>query len=358
MVDAVAAQVAALIARQGISPSEIVILAPYLSDALRFAVTSRLEAASIPWRTLRPSRSLRDESASHVLLTLAALAHPHWNIRPSKFDVAYALMLCFDMDLVRAQMLAEIVYRPRESQLCPHSTASIVDMQERLTFALGDRYSALRDWLLGVSRKHALAAGSLPAPLLRRGALAAGLWLPSQPRCRPHRFQPDRVRSATSGWPWSRRSSISIIPDFDFGREYINMLLDGVIAAQYLESWKTEIRGCRPRRSRIFIPGDEPPGCGPVLARCRLERLVRGPRPAADPSLCAQPRMACGPSMDLRRRRARPTRIRCTRLVSGLLHRCRERLDPGHQRRWARSGFEQRGPLLKAFQRVLQCSCR
>jgi hypothetical protein len=41
------------------------------------------------------------------------------------------------------------------------------------------------------------------------------------------------------------------------------------------------------------------------------------------------------------------------RLVDGLLHRCRERLylaisDLGE------SGFEERGPLLKAFQRVLQ----
>jgi len=67
---------------------------------------------------------LHDEPASQALLTLAALAHPHWNVRPSKFDVAYALKLALDMDLVRAQLLTEIVYRSKDITL-PRSTRSI-----------------------------------------------------------------------------------------------------------------------------------------------------------------------------------------------------------------------------------------
>jgi superfamily I DNA/RNA helicase len=61
---------------EGTPPNEIVILAPYLSDAPRFSITQRLEARGIPWRTHRPSRSLRDEPASHSLITFAALGHP------------------------------------------------------------------------------------------------------------------------------------------------------------------------------------------------------------------------------------------------------------------------------------------
>ena len=108
LLDAITDEILALLS-DGIPPSEIVILAPYLSDSLRFSLTNRLDARDIPWRSHRPSRSLRDEPASHALLTLAALAHPDWKIHPPKFDVAYALVQSIEgMDLVRAQLLPDI----------------------------------------------------------------------------------------------------------------------------------------------------------------------------------------------------------------------------------------------------------
>src|SRR5258706_10438129 len=86
----------------GTPPSEIVVLAPYISDALRFSLMDRLRTRGVPVRSHRPSRSLREEPASQCLLTLAALAHPGWNIRPGKFDLAYALIQSIaEMDLVR-----------------------------------------------------------------------------------------------------------------------------------------------------------------------------------------------------------------------------------------------------------------
>jgi hypothetical protein len=146
LLDAVADETLSLL-EGGLPPSEIVILAPYLPDSLRFSLTNRLEARKIPWRSHRPSRSLRDEPASHALLTLAALAHPDWDLRPPKFDVAYALMLSIaGMDLVRAQLLAEIVYRQRDFSLAPFD-GIMPDVQQRITFTLGNRYGALRDWL-------------------------------------------------------------------------------------------------------------------------------------------------------------------------------------------------------------------
>ena len=114
LLDAVVGEIEGLVS-SGISPLEVVILAPYLSDALRFSITHRLEERNIPWRSHRPSRSLRDEPASHALITLAALAHPHWSIHPRKFDMAYALMQSIEgLDLVRAQLLTEIIYRQRD----------------------------------------------------------------------------------------------------------------------------------------------------------------------------------------------------------------------------------------------------
>lgn len=154
LLDEITEKIHTLIYEEGIKPSEIVVLAPYLSDAMRFSITNRFDVENlelnkkkIPWRSHRPSRSLRDEPASHALLTLAILAHPSWNLRPPKFDVAYALMHAIEgMDLVRAQLLTEIVYRQRDFSLALFDGIK-PDVQERITFSFGNRYSALRDWI-------------------------------------------------------------------------------------------------------------------------------------------------------------------------------------------------------------------
>ena len=59
MLDWVAAKTAILVNEAGIPPWQIAILAPYLSDALRFSLIGRLEQAGIPVRSHRPSRALR-----------------------------------------------------------------------------------------------------------------------------------------------------------------------------------------------------------------------------------------------------------------------------------------------------------
>ena len=147
MLEWVAVEIQQLINKEGLSPSEIVVLAPYLPDALRFALSNRLEELQIPWRSHRPSRSLRDEPASACLLTLAELAHPDWNIHPTKFDMAHAFMFAFEgMDLVRAQLLAEIVYRTRDISLSSFSAIQ-TEMQERITFTFGMQYEKLREWI-------------------------------------------------------------------------------------------------------------------------------------------------------------------------------------------------------------------
>ena len=82
MLDWVASAVADLVNEQGVPPGEIVVLAPFLSDALRFSLAHR---AGEP-RRARPlapaSRALRDEPATQCLLTLARLVHPAWGIHP------------------------------------------------------------------------------------------------------------------------------------------------------------------------------------------------------------------------------------------------------------------------------------
>ena len=146
MVDWVADQVSRLIHEGSTRPDEIVVLAPFLSDVLRFGLMERLDKRGIQTRSHRPSRALRDERAARTLLTLARLAHPHWRMQPAEFDIAFALMTAIDgLDLIRAKLLTEMLYR--QGALLPFSQVQSTSMQSRVTFELGERYDRLVGWL-------------------------------------------------------------------------------------------------------------------------------------------------------------------------------------------------------------------
>ncbi len=332
-------------------PSDIVILAPYLSDSLRFAITHRLEQAGIPWRSHRPSRSLRDEPASQALLTLAALAHPDWRVHPTRFDAAYAFMFALGTDLVRAQLLSEIVYRPKDLRLSTFDEIK-PEMQERITYALGERYSALRNWLILYRDGE-----SSPLDYFLRKLFGEIL---SQPDFGFH-SNLDAVKVAASLIESVQkfRNALENASDFrslaDFGslgKEYLAMLQDGVIAAQYLESWKSETDDAvlvAPAHTFLMMNR-------PVAAQFWLDPGSNGwverlAQPLTQPYVLSREWDPARTWTDADEVRAETESL--ARLVRGLLRRCREKVylaiaDLGE------TGFEQRGTLLRAFQRALQ----
>ena len=328
-------------------PSDIVILAPYLSDALRFAISSRLDEAGIPWRSHRPSRSLHDEPASHCLFTLAQLAHPGWEIHPTKFDVAHALLYAIEgMDLVRAQLLAEIVYRAKEMSLSTFEQIKL-DVQERITFLLGARYSSLRSWLLAYRE-------GPPQPLDHFLRQLFGEIL-SQDGFGFHRDF-DAARTASSliesiqNFRQVMEAGRADLGNLELGKEYLLMLQDGVISAQYLEAWQMEEKDAvllapaytflmmnRPAAvqfwldagsngwwERLFQPLTQPHVLSRSWERGRLWT-------DADELAVNQQTLA--------------------RLLAGLLRRCKSRIYLGLSD-LGESGFEQRGPLLRAIWRL------
>jgi len=345
LINDVVSEIEKLISEQGMNPSDIVILAPYLSDALRFSVTSRLEARGIPVRTHRPSRSLHDEPASQALLTLAALAHPHWDVRPSKFDVAYALRLALDTDLVRAQLLTEIIYRVKDFSLSPFDKIS-TDKQERITFTFGNRYSILRDWILNYREEQ-----PLPLDHFLRRFFGEVL---SQPGFGFHRnLDAARIAASLIESVQKFRQVMEPVEGLaDIGREYIAMLNDGVIAAQYLESWKSESDDAvlvSPAYSFLMMNR-------PVTVQFWLDVGSSGwyerlDQPLTHPQVLSRAWTLGRPWTFADEERTNDETM--ARLVSGLLHRCREKLYLGISN-LGESGFEQRGELLRAFQRVLQ----
>ena len=350
LLDTIVEQIHSLLSNDGLPASETVILAPYLSDALRFAITSELEARGLPWRTHRPSRSLRDEPASQALLTLAALAHPYWNIRSSKYDIGYALKLALDMDLVRAQLLAEIVYRIKDFTLSSFDQIN-PEKQERITFTFGNRYSMLRDWILNYREEQ-----PLPLDHFMRRFFGEVL---SQPGFGFHRNL-DATRVAASLIESIRKFRLAMEPsfvnldhpDFDFGREYIAMLQEGVIAAQYLELWKAENEeSVLVAPAYTFLMMNRPVTVQFWLDVGSSGWYERLDQPLTHPQVLSR-EWPVGRQWTFADEE-QTNRQTMARLISGLLHRCREKIYLGISN-LGESGFEQRSELLKAFQRVLQ----
>jgi hypothetical protein len=330
------------------------VLAPYLPDALRFSLSARLEELEIPWRSHRPSRSLRDEPASHCLLTLAELAHPGWGVRPTKFDVAYALLYAIDgMDLVRAQLLAEIVYRVKDVTLSGFD-AIRAEVQERITFVFGQQYETLREWI------EAYRQQPVPDPLdhfLRR---LFGEVL-SQKGFGYHRKH-DAARTAASlvesvqkfrqamepafaEEPADGQESIS--SNLELGKEYIAMLQDGVIAAQYVVAWQMEqTEAVLLAPAHTFLMMNRPAAIQFWLDAGSggwWERLFQ---PLTQPYVLSRLWERDRPWTDADEQSANQQAL--ARLVAGLLRRCRNRVYLGLSD-LGESGYEQRGPLLKAL---------
>ncbi|MBK8417273.1 UvrD-helicase domain-containing protein [Candidatus Villigracilis saccharophilus] len=346
MLDDIVARIRSLIEQDGIPPAEIVVLAPYLSDALRFSITHRLDQAGIPSRTHRPSRSLRSEVGSQTLLTLSALAHPYWNVHPTKFDVTHALMFALNTDLIRAQLLTEIVYHQRDLRLSSFEEIK-PEMQERITYLLGEKYTNLRTWLNDYREQ-----APLPLDFFLRKIFGEVL---SQPDHGFHRNE-DAIRVAASliesikKFRYAMESSYTN-PDFDLGREYLAMLEDGVIAAQYLESWRSENKdSVLVAPAHTFLMMNHPVTVQFWLDPGSSGWVQRLSQPLTQPYVLSRHWQPGRLWMDTDEVNAETESL--ARLVSGLLRRCREKLFLAIAD-LSETGFEQRGTLLRAFQKVI-----
>jgi superfamily I DNA/RNA helicase len=345
MLDWVVAEIQHLVKEENLPASEIVILAPYLSDALRFSISHRLEEAGIPWHSHRPSRSLRDEPASHCLLTLAELAHPGWGIHPTKFDMAYAFLSAIEgMDLVRAQLLAEIVYRQRDITLSSFDKIRS-EVQERLTFVFGQHYELLRTWLEQYRSQPVEPLDHFLRRLFGEILSQKGFGFHSNL---------DAARTAASLiesiQKFRQAMEASGDAGMDVGSEYLSMLQDGVIAAQYIEAWQTEpAEAVLIAPAHTFLMMNRPATVQfwlDVGSGGWWERLFQ---PLTQPYVLSRAWERDRLWTDADDQAANQQTL--SRLVTGLLRRCRERIFLGMSD-LGESGFEQRGPLLKAIWKI------
>ena len=358
MLDWVADQVSRLVMEDGLPPGEVAVLAPFLSDALRFGLTERLNRYGLPVRTHRPSRQLREEPAARCLLTLARLAHPAWRRPPPPSDVAHALALAIDgLDPVRARLLTDIVYRVQqgEPRLSPFYDL-IPETQERISYVLGGRYDELWRWMqdyIGGSAGSGLKGSEGLDLFLSRafgevlsqagfgfrrnydaGAVAANLI--------------ESVRKFRQGIPAPAEGS----GEPNLGLEYVDMVERGVVAAQYVSTWQIH-----PENAILLVPAytflmmNQAVTVQFWLDAGSVAWFERIYQPLTQPYVLRREWETGRLWTDEDEVRVREQAM--SRLVLGLSRRCRQRIYLAYSELNER-GYEQQGPLLQAVQRMLR----
>jgi len=348
MVDWIVEQIASLIHDYGASPNEIVVLAPYLSDALRFGLVEGLKAQDIEARSHRPSRALRDEPAARTLLTLARLAHPQWGMPPADFDVTYALMTAIDgLDFIRAKLLTDILYR--KATLFPFVNVNEA-MQNRITFQYGERFDRLREWLV----EYVDDESAEPIDIFFRQLFGEVL---SQ---EGFGFHDDFDASKTAmnlvdsarNFRWTLDFITDYEADIDLSHEYIKMVERGVIANFYMRDWTMDTEdSVLIAPAYTFLLNNRPVDYQFWLNIGSEGWSRRLYQPLTHPYVLSLQWML-GETWDDEDEQ-RTNREALSRLILGLTRRCRKAVYLGYSE-LSESGYEQRGLLLDTIQGMLR----
>lgn len=256
MVRGAVRECAALLA-DGVPADQIALIAPYVSEVMRFAIAEECRAKAIPLRLLRPSSALRDDPIVRGLLVLVLLAHPHWEIAlpgvaegsPSRYqmprsDLGLALQVALaGLDPVRARRLATAAAFPNQREL-----AAIPEREERpaggarsvtrarglwdeIGYLVRERYEELRLWLQTYRQ-------SPPGPVDLFLARLFGELL-----CRPgFGFHNDLDKARVYGRLVESAAKFRLAADEglrgeqaeELGRKYVELVLGGVSSAEYV----------------------------------------------------------------------------------------------------------------------------
>jgi hypothetical protein len=383
MIDWVINRIAALLA-ESVPPQEIVVLAPFVSDALRFSFTQRMAQRGLPARSHRPSRPLSEEAAAKTVLTLARLTFPQWGLLPEPFDVAQALnQTIADLDLIRANLLTQVVYRPERPQTADHRPQtdalrpprppdgrSILhppssafpltafeqiegEVRERISYLAGNRFDKLRVWLQAAQTES-------PPPVLDHFLTRLFGEVLSQPGFGFHnRPEAGQIIANLVDSVRQFRQVAERVPQgqsfpsiYDLGRAYIETVEQGLLAAQYIRSWETATEAAvLITPATTFLMSNRSVDYQFWLDAGSSGWWERIAQPLTHPYILAADWPEGRPWTDADEVAAQRDRLH--RLVLGLTRRCRRHIfivnaEIGEQ------GYEQRGQLLMALQQMLR----
>jgi len=348
MVSSVAADISNLI-QSGTEPNEIVILAPYLSDSLRFMFLTELSKYGISSSTHRPSRALRDEPVTHCLLTLAAFAHPQWDIHPSAHDLTFALLQSIkDLDLTRAYILSRQSIKNQNTLIGLSDFESLTSsFQERITYYFGSRYQELVNWLVDYSKNPPLPLDYFITHLFGEILSQHGFGFRDDLAMATITNQ---IIQSVQNFRLSAGKVQQFTPD-QLGSEYYRMVKTGVLANQYLQSWTelpensvylapayTFLLNNRPVDHQFWLD---------VGSRGWYERIFQ---PLTNPHVLHRNWQTGNPWRDIEEQKLNLENLTC--LTIGLIRRCRKRISfcltesDEH-------GYEQKGLLVQALNSII-----
>ena len=144
LLDELTKQIEVLRAQPDGKEKKIAILAPYVSDSLRFSLEHNLETLGLQVNIQKPSSPLNQDPVIKTLIILSKFAHPSWEMRASFLGTAVALTYAVNgLDLNRAHLLLGSF---DNSNLHLHDLPEPIK-SDRISSELIERYQELRDWL-------------------------------------------------------------------------------------------------------------------------------------------------------------------------------------------------------------------
>lgn len=359
MVDWVAESVARLIHDEGVKQNQIVILAPLLSDSLRFTLVSRLEEKGVRTYTLRPSRPLHAEPAVRALVTLAKLAHPNWHIEPQhqvkKFDVIQMLLsVISEMDLARATLLGEM--RFVGGKLLPfREVTKNPEMRQRISEIFGERFDKLVDWLetykTSAGEPIDLFFSRLFGEVLSQKGF--GFHLPKRRSAEQEAFDEARIIANLIDSSRAFRQTLSQIePETDSGQEYVRMVDAGILADQYEPmDWKKSPDAVLIAPAYTFLLSNQPADVQFWLNIDSPAWTRRLQQPLTQPYVLSRQWPLGQIWTEVHEQNT--ARDILLRVVTGLLKRCRKKVFVGYSK-FDERGNEREGELRVIFDLLLR----
>lgn len=352
-------RIAGLLA-EGVSPDQIVVLSPLVSDALRFAFVNGMARRGLPGRAHRPSRPLNEEPPVTMMLTLARLAFPEWGLPPEPLDVAQALSQAIPgLDSIRANLLVQVVYRPYEREQGYLTSFEQIEgaVRGRITEPAGESFDRLRTWLHQVRAGNELGLDEFWQRLAEELLSQPGFGLAQSPEAAglaarliesARRFREVAVQVPLPNSPHE-------LPTIDqANRAYLDFFEQGILAARYRYDDEVETSAdpavlLTPVTS--FLIENRPVDYQVWLDVGGSRWWERVAQPLTHPYVLS-PEWETG-RLWLDADEVASQRDWLNRVILGLTRRCRRQIlmtnaEIGEQ------GYEQRGPLLIALQVMLR----
>jgi len=347
MIDGIVVQVKEYI-NSGIEPGEIALLAPFVSNTLRFQIQQRMMENNIKIITHRPSRSLREEALTHTLISWVKLAYPEWGVSPSIYQFRTAITHSLkNMDPIRADLITRVALSKNDKfQMRP-----LVDVRpellERITMQAVTQYQRIHDWLLDYqtnkSEIDVFLARFFGEVLSQPGfgfhenyaaAEITGRLIESMQNFRRNTVE----HFQNSGENWAL--------------DYLNMLENGLISALYIQTWENPTSDAvYLAPAYTFLMQNRPVSIQFWLDVGNLGWWQRLMQPLTQPYVLSRNWIPGQKWTDVQEYDHNQKNL--DKLVSGLIRRCSNSIHI-HTTGYNENGDEQKGPLLRATQKILR----